>query len=271
MRTLITGLLVIMLCAGVARAQVKSDDFKRDLARAQFKIGAKYYEVGEYRKALDAFGEAHRLSQKPGLLFNIGRCHELLGEPGEAVKFYRRYLKEKPAAPNAGVLKVKVENLQRALDAKKPPESVKPEPVKPEPVKPEPVKPPGKVVVDEPGSEPAPADGSPGWIKTTGWIALGVGAGTLVAASVLGGMVLSDEEHFAETEQRTWIELQALEQSGREKADASTALFVAGGVLAAAGGGLLIYHYLIRKDRPAAVTLVPLGGEVFGVAAVGRF
>lgn len=273
MRTLIIAAVLCMLCPGSARAQVKSGDFKRDIARTQYKLGAKYYEVGEYPRAMAAFKEAYRLTKLAGLLYNIGRCHELLGETAEAIKLYRQYLQERPNASNASVLKVKIENLQKALDEKKKPAPVKRPPVKP--VKPAPapeVDPPGKVVVKE---EPVPATPTDrrrgGWDKTTGWIGLGLGGGALVAGAVLGSMVSSAESDYENATGKTWPELQAMKDSGRAKANASTALFITGGVLAAAGSGLLIYHYLIKKEEHQKVTLLPLGGSVFGVAARGRF
>lgn len=50
-----------------------SDD--RAAAAAAFLEGSKYYELGQYPKAVDAFERAWELSHEPLLLFNLGQAH----------------------------------------------------------------------------------------------------------------------------------------------------------------------------------------------------
>lgn len=57
-------------------------------------------ENGRYEEALEAFERAYRLSDRPGLLFNIGSVAERLRRDGEAISAYERYLERVPDAPN---------------------------------------------------------------------------------------------------------------------------------------------------------------------------
>jgi hypothetical protein len=67
--------------------------------RALFERGVKSYQKGEYAAAIAAFGEAYRITKRPGLLFSLAqayrRSYEQTHEPGqlrEAVRHYTRYL-----------------------------------------------------------------------------------------------------------------------------------------------------------------------------------
>jgi len=72
--------------------------------RAWFEMGVKSYQSGELAVAIVAFGEAYRITKRPGLLFSLAqafrRSYEKTHEPThlrEAIQYYTRYL-----ATNAG-------------------------------------------------------------------------------------------------------------------------------------------------------------------------
>lgn len=72
-------------------------------ARQHFSDGTLAYDLGEFHKALKEYSEAYRLSPRPALLFNVAQCHRQLGEYGRAAFFYRRYLYLAGDAPDAGL------------------------------------------------------------------------------------------------------------------------------------------------------------------------
>ena len=274
---------VVVVCAallngGLAHAQKAG--FKRDIARTHYQLGAKYYEVAQYRKALAAFNEAYKLEPMAGLLYNIARCHEALGELEPAIKQYREYLKQRPGAPKKAVLLVKIENLEKAQIARRASEAAAKQAAATKaaatrPAVQQPVVPAALPV--EPAEQPAPvpehSPGRGGWIKTGGWITLGVGGAALIAGAALGGVVGSKQADYEAAQGKTWPELQAMEDDARTYEAAHTGLLISGGVLAAVGGGMLIYHYLLSPaEQPARVTLAPLvGGPAVGFCAAGRF
>ena len=67
-------------------------------ARDHFQQGQRLFTVSRYREALEEFKEAFVAVEDPVFLYNIAQCHRLLGENGEAVRFYRRYAEAAPSA-----------------------------------------------------------------------------------------------------------------------------------------------------------------------------
>jgi tetratricopeptide (TPR) repeat protein len=56
------------------------------------------YDQRQYETAIEIFREHYKFSPKPGLLFNLGKCFEKLGQYRQAVIHFQRYLKEVPGA-----------------------------------------------------------------------------------------------------------------------------------------------------------------------------
>lgn len=67
-------------------------------ARIHFEKGRTYFQVDEYRKAIDEFKAAHIDRPDPAFLYNIAECYRHLGEPRDALTYYRRFLKAAPAS-----------------------------------------------------------------------------------------------------------------------------------------------------------------------------
>ena len=82
-------------------------------ARAHFDLGKRYFEVDEYRKAMEEFKAAHIEEPDPAFLYNIAECHRHLGENREALVFYRRFLQLAPAnAPARPSIEKRIAELQ---------------------------------------------------------------------------------------------------------------------------------------------------------------
>jgi tetratricopeptide (TPR) repeat protein len=66
-------------------------------ARAHYDKGRSYFEVGEYRKALEEFQAAHLEKNDVAYIYNIAECHLHLGDPKQALVFYRRFIRLAPS------------------------------------------------------------------------------------------------------------------------------------------------------------------------------
>jgi tetratricopeptide (TPR) repeat protein len=108
------GLTTLVLAiAGLAWA----DDPKQE-AKARYTTAQSHYNLNEFQEALQDFKEAYRLFPDPVFLFNVAQCERQLGNPDEAIKFYRSYLRNKPKAPNRQEVARRIDEMQTAIDAK---------------------------------------------------------------------------------------------------------------------------------------------------------
>lgn len=86
------ALVALLLMPGLAQASGTGSGDAETRARQHFAEGTVAYDLGEFQKALQAYGEAYRLAPRPALLFNVAQCHRQLGQYERAAFFYRRYL-----------------------------------------------------------------------------------------------------------------------------------------------------------------------------------
>ena len=70
-------------------------------ARALFDAGARAYQAGAFRTAIQAFEEAYKVEARPNILFSIAQAHrrqyvldKRAGHVAVALKYYRQYLAE---------------------------------------------------------------------------------------------------------------------------------------------------------------------------------
>jgi tetratricopeptide (TPR) repeat protein len=105
--------VVLLAGAGVARAA----DPTAEKARAHFQQGDTYFKLEKYANALQEFEQAYLAKQDPSFLYNIAQCHRLMGNRAEAIRFYKRYLADAPAAANRPVAEKHIRDLESALGA----------------------------------------------------------------------------------------------------------------------------------------------------------
>jgi tetratricopeptide (TPR) repeat protein len=70
----------------------KADPEARRLAER----GLAHYEAGRYREAIDDFEASYRITQAPGLLYNLAQAQRLKGDCATALALYRRFLAANP-------------------------------------------------------------------------------------------------------------------------------------------------------------------------------
>ena len=266
-----TGIVFLLVSGGVAQAQPSADQL---LAKRHYQLGAQLYKTSDYTRALAEFQEAYRLSKKPGLLFNLARCHEVLANLEQSIKYYRMYLAQVPGTSKRSLVQSRLRNLEKRLAAQKPKQAPDspgaPQPVKvKEPVKPIPATPPAAPEPSEPaemaGAGAVDTGPSPAsirrWKRTAGWIALGTGGALLVTGIVFGAMASGKAADYEEAARdQTYDDLSDLREEGESLQSTQIGLMVAGGVLAAAGGGLLLWHYMGKKkdEADSAAMVAPM-------------
>ncbi len=69
-------------------------------ARSLYEHGTTLYDLGQYREAAHEYEAAFKLRPSPPLLFNIAQAYRLGGDPANALRAYRSYLRRSPDASN---------------------------------------------------------------------------------------------------------------------------------------------------------------------------
>ncbi|MBI2894353.1 MAG: tetratricopeptide repeat protein, partial [Deltaproteobacteria bacterium] len=99
----------LALCVLLASQALAQD------ARALFQQGIALYERGDFRDALELFERGYAIEPEPAFLYNIGRCHERLGELDLAVEAYERYLSASPEGSDAADVQARIRALQERI------------------------------------------------------------------------------------------------------------------------------------------------------------
>jgi hypothetical protein len=109
-------LVVSCAIALYALAQpARADDAVAE-ARRHFEQAEAFFRAGTYDRAIEEYQAAYRAAPRPALLFNIGLCHENLGDAARAIEFYDRYLDQDPSGPKVAEARARREALVLALE-----------------------------------------------------------------------------------------------------------------------------------------------------------
>ena len=257
--------LLVMLCLGLAAPALaqpkKPTKAQKAKAKALYDEGLRYYNVGEYDRAVEKFKESYVVVAAPLLLFNIAQAYRLAGDYEAALRSYRTYLRELPRPDNKQQVDQAVKICEEKLAAQ-------PEPVRPvEPEQPAPE----EVAQAQPEAKPEPDAGSEGERevdeparpgRTKKILGLGVGgAGVLLAATgAYFGLQASSQAKEIEEFDGVW------DQSWEDKEAAQRRNRVLGPVLVGAGvaaiaGGVFLYILGDREaSRAAELAIAPTDG-----------
>lgn len=96
-------------------------DEARSQAKRLFGQGEAKYRAGDYRGAIVEFQAADALLPSPALSYNIGVCHEKLGEDELALTRFRQFLSAQPDAPNRSQVEARILRLEEQIAARKVP------------------------------------------------------------------------------------------------------------------------------------------------------
>jgi len=243
MRAIFVLLTMLALLIAPAHAkQKKRTQSAQDEARDLYKQGMTHYELGEFDLAIDEFKRAYALTSAPGLLFNLAQVYRMKKDPEQAVYFYRTYLRLVPDAPNRADVEALLAENQALVDADRAKKRAEAEAAAAAAAA---AAAPPVVAAAAPERAPSPPPRRRPWRREL-WIGVGAGAlgiGALAAAVALGARSSSDASQISSANAQhdvPWdASKQALWRDGQNSANASTALYVAGGVVAAAGVALV--------------------------------
>ena len=120
MRTATFGLVACVLASRFARrAGAAREDAEK--ARQLFQQGSKYYDLGQFDKAIEAWQQGYDQKPDPGFLYNIAQAYRQKQDAAKAIFFYKGYLRNSPKAHNRAEVDQKIAALQKQLDAGAPP------------------------------------------------------------------------------------------------------------------------------------------------------
>jgi tetratricopeptide (TPR) repeat protein len=84
-------------------------------ARALADRGRALHDAADYANAIAAFTQAYALAPSPALLFNLAQAYRLLGNCGDAVLMYRRYLETNPSSGGRALAKSHLATVERCM------------------------------------------------------------------------------------------------------------------------------------------------------------
>jgi tetratricopeptide (TPR) repeat protein len=183
MPALIGALLLVAAPARAQMTQAQKDEVKMHYQRA-----TRAYDLQKYLEAIDEYQKAYEISGDPPMLYNIAQAYRLADQPGEAARYYRRFLQRMPNARNRDDVERKIADQEKIAEARKKVEPATPPPpttpTKPPPiveVKPPPppptTTPTAPVTPPPPPPEPSHARAVVGWsLLAAGVIADGIAA-----------------------------------------------------------------------------------------------
>ncbi|MDP1921429.1 MAG: PEGA domain-containing protein [Myxococcales bacterium] len=120
---MISALLIAMMLAAPPkepRPAAAAAPETAGLAKAKELVqwGQKLYKQARYAEAIAKFEEAYLARPSPVITYNIGKCHEQLGETAKAMRAYRDYLRLSPNAADRESVSDAITNLERRLREK---------------------------------------------------------------------------------------------------------------------------------------------------------
>jgi tetratricopeptide (TPR) repeat protein len=119
MRLVVAVLVTAAVAYASPAAAQTSTQADEEAAKAHYLAGSAYYDQANYSDAVKEFNEAHRLSHRADLLYNISVCYERLGRWDDAIGALQQYLTERPDAPDRAVIDSRIANFQQRRDAEK--------------------------------------------------------------------------------------------------------------------------------------------------------
>ena len=107
--------VIVMIAAADGDAAHAAKTETSAKAKDAFREAKALYKERRFAAAVAKFEQAYALNPSPVVFFNIGRCHEQLGDVGKALRAYREYLRQSPGATDADAVRSTIANLERRL------------------------------------------------------------------------------------------------------------------------------------------------------------
>lgn len=234
--------LFLMLFLGTARA---GDDDTR--ARELYENGAILYDEGRYEDAVAAWNEAYRISQRPGLLYNIANAEERLGRYQDALDHLNRY-RAFAEQNERDTLDRRIANLERRLAETTPPANNN-----------TPVNPPAT-------TEPPKKQG----VSPLPFVFFGIGGASAITGGVFGGLAggarADAKADCVDSGGSTLCPASAQTAIATDHRDSLVADICFGVAIASAAGGVITL--VLPQNTALGATWLPGGGAL---SLKGRF
>ncbi len=253
--------LVLLAITASASAQPAPPEDSTARAKQLYSEGKRFYDIGEFAKAVEVWKQAYVLSTAPMLLFNIAQAYRLSGDCTQALRFYSNYERESSNLTNRDELEQARARCNPQPTGAHPPTPTPPPDTATEVVPTTVPATPTTVTAASPPPElPAPVEDRSRY-RTAGLITAGTGAVVLGASLVLA-LRARDRSSAVEAYRGEWTtEQDDLQASGRRAATWSVVSGIAGALTVVAGGALYVYGS--RETRPAIdVAIRPHAAEV---------
>lgn len=204
----------VLLLTTMARAEGKEDPVLVDAAADHHQKGVEFYRSGRFDAARIEFDTAFQLSNNPGVLFNLAKTCEQLGDYAQAMRHAERF-QQTLKAPDP-----ELDELLARLRARLAP----------------------------PPPQPTPRKGLPLWPGVSGVVLGGVLMVSGIATAGLGYQLSRDVESMP----LSLADYDAADAKGRLLNNSTIGLLVAGGVVAGAGITLVILsrRYSLQHKTP---------------------
>ena len=109
---ILTAVLVVLaLSAGVASADPKQDAEAKRL----YEEGTKFYSLGDFPRAIEAYKKGFELKPDAVFLYNIAQAYRLSKKFEDALFFYKSFLRNLPGAVNRAEVEKRIEEMNSAL------------------------------------------------------------------------------------------------------------------------------------------------------------
>ena len=136
-------------------------DAATEEARAHFRKGQQFFDVGRWDEAADEFEKAYAVRSDPTFLFNMAQAYRRKGDARRAIDLYKNYLIKAPKSPQRSDVEERIRALQKQLDETEPAVKAAPPPSPPVSVSPpapmQPAAAPAPLPMSAPVAAPAPA------------------------------------------------------------------------------------------------------------------
>jgi hypothetical protein len=132
--------------------------------KSLYERATRAYDVGKYAEAIEEYQKAYEIGGDPPMLYNIAQAYRLNDQPGEAVRFYRRYLQRAPQARNREDVERKIADLEKQVEERRKQQAAVTPPPAPAPA----VTAPAPAPINPMVGPPAPVSAAPAPATTTG-------------------------------------------------------------------------------------------------------
>jgi tetratricopeptide (TPR) repeat protein len=269
------GLLICITCGATqVRAQENAglmkmgeSDMSDQQARVHFKLGQTFYDSGRFREAAEEWEQAHALSKREALLYNIYVAQRDASDWPKAIDALTRYLAtNEPDAAQRVNLDARLKAMKDAVAANEAKASSQPTAA------------PEAAPAPAPAQQPAPQpeQGSSVWP-----IALVVTGGALIAGSVVTGLITSGkvadiEDSCPGDSCPKGFDLEGKRDSASTLATVTDVLWISGAAFAAVGAVLWLTDGAPSAEAQVGASALLKGAVVCmpgvcGGALSGRF